>query len=359
MQPIFGSSQATKKLLSLIDRLADSDATVLITGESGSGKEVLAKLIHDQSLRAKDSFVPVNCGAIPRDLLESELFGHQKGAFTGAVSDRVGKIVSADGGTLFLDEIGDMPLDMQVKLLRVIQERKVDPVGSNQSVTVNVRIIAATHRSIEAQIEKGDFRADLYYRLNVVPLQLPSLRERKEEIPLFLTAFEKLFCDKKVLSVSIKKDLIELIMRYDWPGNVRELSNFVQRLSVLYPGQQVGLNEVDPIMLPAGVQELAEQQLAEAGKSLELNFSGSESDTNIDSNEDLGSNPYEEIVMAARGIDLDEVKEISLKETMGRIESDVIRRALNEVNGNVSMCARLLKMRRTTLIERMKRLDLA
>ena len=359
LQPIFGSSQATKKLLSLIDRLADSDATVLITGESGSGKEVLAKLIHDQSLRAKDSFVPVNCGAIPRDLLESELFGHQKGAFTGAVSDRIGKIVSADGGTLFLDEIGDMPLDMQVKLLRVIQERKVDPVGSNQSVTVNVRIIAATHRSIETQIEKGDFRADLYYRLNVVPLQLPSLRERKEEIPLFLTAFEKLFCDKKGLSVSIKKDLIELIMRYDWPGNVRELSNFVQRLSVLYPGQQVGLNEVDPIMLPAGVQELAEQQLAEAGKSLELNFSGSESDTNIDSNDDFGSNPYEEIVMAARGIDLDEVKEISLKETMGRIESDVIRRALNEVNGNVSMCARLLKMRRTTLIERMKRLDLA
>ena len=195
MQPIFGSSQATKKLLSLIDRLADSDATVLITGESGSGKEVLAKLIHDQSLRSKDSFVPVNCGAIPRDLLESELFGHQKGAFTGAVSDRIGKIVSADGGTLFLDEIGDMPLDMQVKLLKVIQERKVDPVGSNQSVTVNVRIIAATHRSIETQIEKGDFRADLYYRLNVVPLQLPSLRERKEEIPLFLTAFEKLFCD--------------------------------------------------------------------------------------------------------------------------------------------------------------------
>ena len=349
MQPVFGSSNPTKKLLSLIEKLAGSSATVLILGESGSGKEVLARLIHDRSVRSEQAFVPVNCGAIPGDLLESELFGHRKGAFTGAVSDRVGKIVSADNGTLFLDEIGDMPLEMQVKLLRVIQERKVDPVGSNNSISVNVRIIAATHRSIESEIEKGRFRADLYYRLNVIPLQLPSLRERREEIPLLLTAFAEHFADDSEARVSLKKDLEDLVMEYEWPGNVRELANFVQRLSVLYPGQKLGLTDVDPVMLPNGVQTIAEEKLENSASSLQLDFGdGTESE-----------NSYEDIVLAARGVDLDEVKEMSLKETLGRIESDVIKRALDEVNGNVSMCARLLKMRRTTLIERMKKLQVS
>jgi sigma-54 specific flagellar transcriptional regulator A len=349
LQAIFGSSPATKKLLALVDRLAESDATVLITGESGSGKEVLAKLIHDQSSRQNRAFVPVNCGAIPRDLLESELFGHQKGSFTGAVSDRTGKIVAADGGTLFLDEIGDMPLDMQVKLLRVIQERKVDPVGSNVSVEVDVRIVAATHRSIESEIDKGNFRADLYYRLNVVPLQLPPLRERKEDIPLFIARFQENFARDKKLATTLKKDLMDITMQYEWPGNVRELSNFVQRLAVLYPGQSIGVVDIDPVMLPQGIQHLVEQKQEQDGGSLELNFG----------EDDFATNSYEEIVLAARGINLAEVKEVSLKETLGRIETDLIRRTLEEVNGNVSMCARLLKMRRTTLIERMKKLELA
>jgi len=319
---------------------------VLVTGESGSGKEVLARLIHDKSLRCEQPFVPVNCGAIPGDLLESELFGHQKGAFTGAVADRVGKIVSANNGTLFLDEIGDMPTEMQVKLLRVIQERKVDPVGSNSSVGVDVRIIAATHRSIETEIEQGRFRADLYYRLNVVPLHLPPLRDRREEIPLLVTAFAKHFSEKSEVPVSLNRDLVDLVMEYDWPGNVRELANFIQRISVLYAGQKLSLRDIDPVMLPSGVQALAEEKLEKSEISLELNFGESASD----------NDSYEDIVLAARGIDLDEVKESSLKETLGRIESDVIRQALDEVNGNVSMCARLLKMRRTTLIERMKKL---
>lgn len=346
MQPVFGSSSPTKKLLSLIEKLAGSSATVLVTGESGSGKEVLARLIHDKSLRCEQPFVPVNCGAIPGDLLESELFGHQKGAFTGAVADRVGKIVSANNGTLFLDEIGDMPTEMQVKLLRVIQERKVDPVGSNSSVRVDVRIIAATHRSIETEIEQGRFRADLYYRLNVVPLHLPPLRDRREEIPLLVTAFAKHFSEKSEVPVSLNRDLVDLVMEYDWPGNVRELANFIQRVSVLYAGQKLSLRDIDPVMLPSGVQALAEEKLDKSEISLELNFGESPSD----------NDSYEDIVLAARGIDLDEVKESSLKETLGRIESDVIRQALDEVNGNVSMCARLLKMRRTTLIERMKKL---
>ena len=319
---------------------------MLVTGESGSGKEVLARLIHDKSLRCEQPFVPVNCGAIPGDLLESELFGHQKGAFTGAVADRVGKIVSANNGTLFLDEIGDMPTEMQVKLLRVIQERKVDPVGSNSSVNVDVRIIAATHRSIETEIEQGRFRADLYYRLNVVPLHLPPLRDRREEIPLLVTAFAKHFSEKSEVPVSLNRDLVDLVMEYDWPGNVRELANFIQRISVLYAGQKLSLRDIDPVMLPSGVQALAEEKLGKSEISLELNFGEITSD----------NDSYEDIVLAARGIDLDEVKESSLKETLGRIEGDVIRQALDEVNGNVSMCARLLKMRRTTLIERMKKL---
>ena len=344
MQPVFGSSNPTKKLLSLIEKLAGSSATVLILGESGSGKEVLARLIHDRSVRSEQAFVPVNCGAIPGDLLESELFGHQKGAFTGAVSDRVGKIVSADNGTLFLDEIGDMPLEMQVKLLRVIQERKVDPVGSNNSISVNVRIMLPHIDPSKAKLKVLQGRT--LQRLNVTPC---PFRERREEIPLLLTAFAEHFADDSEARVSLKKDLEDLVMEYEWPGNVRELANFVQRLSVLYPGQKLGLTDVDPVMLPNGVQTIAEEKLENSASSLQLDFGdGTESE-----------NSYEDIVLAARGVDLDEVKEMSLKETLGRIESDVIKRALDEVNGNVSMCARLLKMRRTTLIERMKKLQVS
>jgi transcriptional regulator with GAF, ATPase, and Fis domain len=195
-KPIFGRGKATAELLALMHKVAPTDVSIFVQGESGSGKEVLARHIHNLSSRASQAFVAVNCGAIPKDLMESELFGHVKGAFTGAIADRKGKITTASGGTLFLDEIGDMPLEMQVKLLRVVQERVVDPVGSNSSVEVDVRIISATHRSIEDQIERGEFRADLFFRLNVVPLLLPPLRERVEEIPEFVKYFASLYGKK-------------------------------------------------------------------------------------------------------------------------------------------------------------------
>ena len=342
MQPVFGKSEVTKELLGLIEKIAPSDVSVLIAGESGSGKEVLARKIHDLSDRSDKAFVAVNCGAIPRDLLESELYGHKKGAFTGAIANRIGKVIAADGGTLFLDEIGDMPMDMQIKLLRVLQERVVDPVGSNVSIAVDVRIISATHRHIEKEIEGGSFRADLYYRLNVVPLTLAPLRERVEEIPLFVNHFCDLYKqDQKPLKFSA--DFLAEMMKYQWPGNIRELSNMIHRLSVLYPGEVISLERVNPAMLPSGLQEAAEA-VSEANDAVP--------DPSDDSEE------FEDIILMARGIHKAEEENLSLKEVVNQVEERMISRALEEVNGNVSMCARILKIQRTTLIERIKKYGL-
>ena len=342
MQPVFGKSEVTIELLGLIEKIAPSDVSVLIAGESGSGKEVLARKIHYLSDRSDKAFVAVNCGAIPRDLLESELYGHKKGAFTGAIANRIGKVIAADGGTLFLDEIGDMPMDMQIKLLRVLQERVVDPVGSNVSIAVDVRIISATHRHIEKEIEGGSFRADLYYRLNVVPLTLAPLRERAEEIPLFVNHFCDLYKqDQKPLKFSA--DFLAEMMKYQWPGNIRELSNMIHRLSVLHPGEVISLERVNPAMLPSGLQEAAEAVSAA-------------SDVEPDASED--SQEFEDIILMARGIHKAEEENLSLKEVVNQVEERMISRALEEVNGNVSMCARILKINRTTLIERIQKYGL-
>lgn len=328
--------------MGLIEKIAPSDVSVLIAGESGSGKEVLARKIHDLSDRSDKAFVAVNCGAIPRDLLESELYGHKKGAFTGAIANRIGKVIAADGGTLFLDEIGDMPMDMQIKLLRVLQERVVDPVGSNVSIAVDVRIISATHRHIEKEIEGGSFRADLYYRLNVVPLTLAPLRERAEEIPLFVSHFCDLYKqDQKPLKFSA--DFLAEMMKYQWPGNIRELSNMIHRLSVLHPGEVISLERVNPAMLPPGLQEAAEAVST-------VNDAPSEADED--------SHEFEDIILMARGIHKAEEESLSLKEVVNQVEQRMISRALEEVNGNVSMCARILKIQRTTLIERIKKYGL-
>jgi len=340
-QQIFGHGKATAELLALMHKVAPTDVSIFVQGESGSGKEVLARQIHNLSTRADKAFVAVNCGAIPKDLMESELFGHVKGAFTGAIADRKGKIAAADGGTLFLDEIGDMPLEMQVKLLRVVQERVVDPVGSNASLDVDVRIISATHRSIDDQISKGEFRADLFFRLNVVPLLLPPLRERVEEIPEFINYFSSLHCrgDKPVM---LDQNFVNAILGYEWPGNIRELSNLMQRISVLYPGETVALGAMPPSMLPAGLQHLVAELPIEPGS------------------DDDGSNDnsYMDIVMSAKGVSAIGNKDLSLKETLNSVEKEMISRALNEVDGNVSMCARVLKVQRTTLIERLKKYSL-
>ena len=343
MRPIFGEGKATAELLELMKKIAPTDVSIFVQGESGSGKEVLARQIHKMSERSDKAFVAVNCGAIPRDLLESELFGHVKGAFTGAIADRQGKIAAANGGTLFLDEIGDMPLEMQVKLLRVVQERVVDPVGSNSSVEIDVRVISATHRSIEDHISQGKFRADLFFRLNVVPLYLPPLRERIEEIPKFIDYFSSLYSEGND-PVALEDSFVRAIMNYDWPGNIRELSNFIQRISVLFPGELVGLNLIPQRMLPVGLQHLVGQQVSEVED---------------DRTKMIGDDSYMEIVMSAKGLSAIGDSNLSLKETLNSLEKEMIRRVLDEVDGNVSMCARILKVQRTTLIERIKKYSLS
>ena len=234
---LVGSSRAINGVRKMIEQVADSDATVLILGESGTGKEVVARNIHYHSPRRNKPFVPINCGAIPSDLLESELFGHEKGAFTGAISARQGRFEMAEGGTLFLDEIGDMSMHMQVKLLRVLQERTFERVGSNKTITSDVRIIAATHRNLEKAIEQGDFREDLYYRLNVFPIALPPLRERADDVPRLVHHFTQGFARRMGRRIdTIPTSVMDALVRYPWPGNVRELQNVIERAVILSKG---------------------------------------------------------------------------------------------------------------------------
>jgi two-component system NtrC family response regulator len=242
---IIGHSNSLLYVLDLAARAAQTDATVLIHGETGTGKELLAKAVHFNSKRREKPFVTINCGAIPKDLLESELFGHVKGSFTGAVAHRQGKVESADRGTLFLDEIGEMPLELQVKLLRLIQQGEIEKVGAPTASTVDVRIIAATHRNLEAMIEDGAFREDLYYRLSVIPLELPPLRERLDDIPQLVQHFFSKTKNKHeredlVLPIS----LLPYFSNYRWPGNIRELENIVERLVVLTPGKEITVSHL-------------------------------------------------------------------------------------------------------------------
>jgi sigma-54 specific flagellar transcriptional regulator A len=370
---IIGSSEQTRRLQQLIDSIAPADVSVLVTGESGCGKELVAQAIHSRSERRHCPFIAVNCGAIPGDLLESQLFGHKKGAFTGAIADHRGKLQEADSGTLFLDEIGDMPMSMQVKLLRVLQERNVTPIGSNQVIDIDIRVVAATHRNLEEEIAAGRFRADLFYRLNVLPVQVVPLRERRSEIPELIAHFAE---DLKSVDkpIALAPNLSKLLQVYDWPGNVRELSNTVHRLSVLYPGQVLDLHNVDATMLPPGALEgmtelpppateddtdvfagviEAEQadQAADAAAQRFLQDPGTSAPSEVDAE-------FESIVMLAQGYEDFRSKGQSLKGMLSDIEQDLIARALAESGGNVSRCAKLLKMQRTTLIERIKKYEL-
>ena len=292
-QMIIGSSRVISELRALISQAASSDASVLILGESGTGKELVARALHTESTRSKANFVPVNCGAIPGELLESELFGHKRGAFTGAISDRTGRFELAHQGTLFLDEIGDMPLEMQVKLLRVLQEQKVDPVGSTKSIDVNVRIVAATHQNLDDYIRDGEFREDLYYRLNVIPVILPSLRERQEDIPELLQFYLERHAHNGQVS-RFDGALTEALCHYPWPGNIRELVNLVHRLCCFFPGQNIGLSQIPASLLPKGI--------AEYGASSAIGFDRkspqqSELDLTI---YDGGDNPIEDIILRAQ-----------------------------------------------------------
>ncbi|TYO99487.1 two component Fis family sigma54 specific transcriptional regulator [Geothermobacter ehrlichii] len=300
---LVGQSEPVRRLREMIARVAATNAAVLLLGESGTGKELVARAIHHASLREKKPFVTVNCAAIPEQLLESELFGHVRGAFTGATRDREGKFLQADGGTLFLDEIGELPLALQPKLLRVLQEMEVEPVGG-RTRKVDVRIVAATNRDLEAMVEKGDFREDLYYRLAVIPLQVPALRERREDIPLLI----RHFLDRQGAKVRIRADAMELLTRYDWPGNVRELQNCIERMLVL-----AGSDEIVPDDLPPTVQ-------------------GAE----VPSGQGVLNLPPE-------GYSLEQ------------LEREAVEQALARCGGNQSQAARFLRIPRHTLIYRMEK----
>ena len=245
VEGIIGESGQMQEVLSLVRRVAPSDATVLIRGESGTGKELIAKAIHYASPRASGLLVKVNCAALPETLIESELFGHEKGAFTGAVSARKGRFELADGGSLFLDEIGDLPAPVQVKLLRVLQERELERVGSSRPIAVNVRLLAATHRNLEALVREGRFRDDLYYRINVVTITLPPLRERRDDLPLFIDHFLRTFAAKNGKTIrGLSREARETLLRYDYPGNVRELENLIERAVVLTRDEVIGLADL-------------------------------------------------------------------------------------------------------------------
>ncbi|WP_197473738.1 sigma-54 dependent transcriptional regulator, partial [Oleiphilus sp. HI0066] len=241
---LVGTSRPIQEVRALMGQVADKDVSVLITGQSGTGKEVVARNLHYNSHRRNEPFVPVNCGAIPAELLESELFGHEKGAFTGAITARSGRFELAEGGTLFLDEIGDMPLNMQVKILRVLQEKTYERVGGTKTIPTDVRIIAATHKNLEEMIEEGTFREDLYYRLNVFPIEMPALKEREEDIPLLINELISRMETEKRGSIRFNSAAILSLCRHEWPGNVRELANLVERLAIMYPYDVIGVKEL-------------------------------------------------------------------------------------------------------------------
>jgi DNA-binding NtrC family response regulator len=314
---IIGHSGALRGVLDTVAKVAGTDSTVLITGESGTGKELIARAIHYNSRRVERRLVTVNCGAIPEELLESELFGHVRGAFTNAVSSREGRFSLANGGTIFLDEIGDMSPNLQVKLLRVLQERTFEPVGSSKSETVNVRVLAATNQNLEGAIADGRFREDLYYRLNVIPIEVPPLRHRREDIPLLAMHFLEVMNQERGTKVeSIADRAVEALCRYDWRGNVRELENLIERLTVLRDGGEIELDD-----LPESLRRI--RQPSSEGEKPE------KPDSDLD-----------------------------FRSVVDRFQADLIRDALERTGGNKKEAAELLGLNRTTLIEKIKKLGL-
>lgn len=339
---LVGVSQSVSKVRKLIEQVADTEASVLILGDSGTGKEVVARNLHFHSARKDKPFVPVNCGAIPPDLLESELFGHEKGAFTGAISARQGRFELANGGTLFLDEIGDMPLAMQVKLLRVIQERVFERVGSNKSIKADVRIVAATHRHLESEITEGRFREDLFYRLNVFPIEMPSLSDRVEDIPLLLEELIVRMENNKRGSVRITPAAVSALQNYGWPGNVRELSNLVERLLIMFPNGVVDTHDL-PEKYRQGINVSIPNVSAESNEV----------------SPDLQQRVVSHIVnQVAASQDVLPEEGIDLKAHLLDLESNLIRQALDESKGVVAHAAQKLNMRRTTLVEKIRKYGL-
>ncbi len=332
-----GQSGAMQGIRRLIEQVASTDASVLILGESGTGKEVAARNLHYLSNRSDKPFVPINCGAIPAELLESELFGHEKGAFTGAITARKGRFELAQGGTIFLDEIGDMPLPMQVKLLRVLQERTFERIGSSQSIKADVRIIAATHRHLDMEVSENRFREDLFYRLNVFPIEMPALRERVDDLPMLVNELVTRLENDNRGSVRLSPNAVQSLMSCPWPGNVRELANLIERLCILYPYGVVDVKDL-PVeyQKSEGIESYPQPELAEwQSRNQQNNLQASaESISNLPENG------------------------VNLKEFVTKLEISYIEQALAEEDWVVARAAKRLGMRRTTLVEKMRKYDL-
>ncbi len=314
---IIGACARMRQLFSLIDKVAETDTTILIQGESGTGKELVARAIHQQGTRQKNPFVPVNCGAIPAELLESELFGHEKGAFTHAIRTRIGRFELAHGGTVFLDEISEMSPMLQVKLLRVLQEREFERVGGTQTIKSDFRVVAATNRCLEDELRQGRFREDLFYRLNVIPVMVPPLRERQADIPLLTEYFIQLFtADKNHRISGISQEAMGHLLRYHWPGNVRELENIIERMVILALAEEISVADLPEKILDC-------RPIAGAGLATEIPPQG-----------------------------------FYLQQAVADYEKEIIIKALNQVNWINNQAAKLLNVNRTTLIEKMKRYKL-
>jgi len=324
---IIGKSSALQEVFRILAKVAPSDSTVLVTGESGTGKELLVRALHRNSKRADKPFVPINCGAIPRELLESELFGHEKGAFTHAIRTKVGRFEMAQGGTVFLDEIGEMDLSLQVKILRVLQEREFERVGGGKTIKADVRVVAATNRDLEEEVRKGTFREDLFYRLNVIPITLPPLRERGEDVIVLARHFLRGFCtNRRASGLELAEEVLNIFARYSWPGNVRELENFMERMSILCEEDIVG------------VADLPDKILRETGV-------------------DVPKRPVAAVDQSFRWPELRDMREkqLGLKEFLDQVEERLLTEALGEVEGIKNKAAEILGIKRTTLIEKLKK----
>lgn len=319
-QRLTGNSTSIRDVRKLIEQVADFDSNVLVTGQSGTGKELVAKTIHELSDRSEQPFVPINCGAIPAELLESELFGHEKGAFTGAIAARTGRFELAEGGTLFLDEIGDMSIDMQVKLLRVLQERTFEKVGSGKSQVCNVRIVAATHRDLPQAVIDGEFREDLFYRLNVFPIEMPPLYKRVTDLPQLLEELFVAHDGESSRGIRVSPEAVRALANYAWPGNIRELSNLVERLAIVKPS-----GVIDVVDLPAKYSANGAADLTDA-------------------------NPVSEAM---------QMTQANMKERLQTVEQELIGQAMQVSGGVVAKAARLLSMQRTTLVEKIGKYNIA
>jgi transcriptional regulator with PAS, ATPase and Fis domain len=313
MQGVIGLSDSLVEVYRVIDRVADTTCTILVTGESGTGKELVARAVHKASPRAGKPFVAVNCGAIPEALLESELFGHARGAFTGAHANKVGRIAMAEGGTLFLDEIGEMPMSLQVKLLRILQAREYSPVGDNRTLKADVRIVAATNVNLESAVQAGTFREDLYYRLNVIHLTVPALRERPEDVPLLVQHFLKKAKERvgRTNIEGISRAAAQILADYQWPGNVRELENTVERAVLLCQGSLIEPKDLPQRLCGLGVEKRMSPRLPDTG--------------------------------------------LDLRNAVESFENQLIRQALERTKWNKKQAASLLGLNRTTLVEMLKR----